>query len=264
MNEYITIPILTATAKCGIEINGNTDKMEVAVCCPFCGDHKRHLYLNIVKNQFFCHRCGEFGNSISLYAKVAGCTNRVAYHELTGGVTEYNQGYCNKAENELRPLMERHVVYDTLLNMLALSEKHKNNLLERGLDDSAIGSNKYRTAPSILLANSIAEFLSKHHDLTHIPGFYSDGVQWRMAPSEGMYVPIRTETGHIQGLQIRLDNAKDGNKYKWFSSRFRENGAGARAWIHTVNWGNGKTVYITEGALKADVAANISAIVISL
>ena len=76
-----------------------------------------------------------------------------------------------------------------------------------------------------------------------------------MALSEGMYVPIRNEAGLIQGLQIRLDSTKNGNKYKWFSSRFRENGAGARAWLHTVNWDNGKNIFITEGGLKADIAA---------
>ena len=154
MTEYITIPILNAAAKCGIEINDNTNaqagvisKTEVAVCCPFCGDHKRHLYLNTVKNQFYCHRCGEYGNSITLYAKLAGCTNRAAYHELTSGAMVCNQSYSDKAENEPCPLTERHAVYDSFLNVIALSEKHRNNLLERGLDYDAIGRNKYRTTP---------------------------------------------------------------------------------------------------------------------
>ncbi len=41
--------------------------------CPFClGRTKNpHLYLNTEKNRFFCQRCGEHGNSVSLYAKMS-------------------------------------------------------------------------------------------------------------------------------------------------------------------------------------------------
>jgi len=80
-------------------------------------------------------------------------------------------------ENEPRPLAERQIVYDVFLNMLALSEEHRDSLLKRGLDYAAIGDNKYRTAPRIVLADSTAESLSKCCDLTHGPGFYTHGRQ---------------------------------------------------------------------------------------
>ncbi|WP_417018365.1 CHC2 zinc finger domain-containing protein [Anaerotignum sp.] len=35
-----------------------------------------HLYLNTEKNRFFCQRCGEHGNSVSLYAKIRGISNK--------------------------------------------------------------------------------------------------------------------------------------------------------------------------------------------
>lgn len=46
--------------------------------CPFClGRTKNpHLYLNTEKNRFFCQRCGEHGNSVSLYAKIRGISNK--------------------------------------------------------------------------------------------------------------------------------------------------------------------------------------------
>ena len=52
--------------------------------CPFClGRTKNpHLYLNTEKNRFFCQRCGEHGNSVSLYAKIRGISNKEAFEEL--------------------------------------------------------------------------------------------------------------------------------------------------------------------------------------
>lgn len=258
MKELTEVSIINAAIRCGIKVTGNKDRIEIPVKCPFCGDSKSHMSINTVKNVFRCNRCDEGGNAITLYAKLMGCTTKAAYNELTSRDTTTGQNYSNKTENEPRPLTERHIVYDALLEMLTLSEKHRDNLLERGLDLTAIKKNKYRTVPDKVNAEHIVEVLSKSYNLTHVPGFYTDSGKWHMIRSDGMFIPIKDESGLIQGLQMRLDNANSGNKYKWFSSRFRENGAKAYSWTHVANWSDYKTLFVTEGALKADVAAHLS------
>jgi hypothetical protein len=62
------------------------------------------------------------------------------------------------------------------------------------------------------------------------------------------------------GLQIRLDNPVDGNKYVWFSSAGKSLGASSGSPLHFVNTPiiqENKAVYITEGALKADVIGEL-------
>lgn len=36
---------------------------EFRYCCPFCADSSYHLYLNVRKQTFFCHRCNEKGKT---------------------------------------------------------------------------------------------------------------------------------------------------------------------------------------------------------
>lgn len=258
MKELTEVSIINAAIRCGIKVTCNKDRIEIPVKCPFCGDSKSHMSINTVKNVFRCNRCDEGGNAIQLYSKLVGCTTKAAYNELTSEKTSLSPDYFNNQENEPRPLSDRHIVYDALLDMLILSEKHINNLLDRGLDVTAIEKNKYRTIPNKANAEYIVEILSKSYDLTRIPGFYTEYGKLYMVRSDGMFIPVRDENGLIQGLQIRLDNANSGNKYNWFSSRFRENGARAYSWIHVANWSNNKTVFVTEGGLKADAAAYLS------
>ena len=73
--EYKTVPILDAARRAGVRIaDGQAGRYEVKAFCPFClGRTKNpHLYLNTEKNRFFCQRCGEHGNSVSLYAYCRG------------------------------------------------------------------------------------------------------------------------------------------------------------------------------------------------
>ena len=83
--EYKTVPILDAARRAGVRIaDGQAGRYEVKAFCPFClGRTKNpHLYLNTEKNRFFCQRCGEHGNSVSLYAKIRGISNKEAFEEL--------------------------------------------------------------------------------------------------------------------------------------------------------------------------------------
>ena len=89
MPEYKKIPILESARRCGLVLNQRTLRRgEVEASCPFCGDHgagKYHLFLNTSTDQYHCILCNASGNSVTLYARVKGLTNREAFLELDGG-----------------------------------------------------------------------------------------------------------------------------------------------------------------------------------
>jgi len=151
-------------------------------------------------------------------------------------------------------------VYADLLRLhLVLSEEHRQQLRARGLDDISIEVNGYVSTPPPLFAANVARALAREHDLRGVPGFYRNRDAWRMVSSgAGFFVPVRGVDGRIQGLQIRRD---EGNpKYIWFSSKDRAGGASSGSPVHFAKPYLLKTateVAITEGALKADIAAHI-------
>ena len=84
---YEEFPILNVARRCGLVLNDRTlEREEVEASCPFCGDNgpgKHHLFLNTTRNIFRCVLCGEKGNSVSLYAKLEGVSNRQAFQALS-------------------------------------------------------------------------------------------------------------------------------------------------------------------------------------
>ncbi len=257
--EYLTIPIVESARRCGISV-GRTDRAEVEVKCPFCGDHKRHMSLNTRKNVFRCNRCGESGNSVTLYAKIMNLDTKSAYRELSNSfvtrIPVLRGNAAPAAHCDIKPLPERHNVYYDMLDMLRLSGKHRQNLLNRGLSHSAINKNMYRSMPerNSKAYGGLAYWLSQRHDLQGVPGFYYKGGSWRFVHKDGLLIPALDKDGYIQGLQIRLDDESN-RKYRWFSSNHYDYGAKARPWIHVAGKDGSKKAYITEGALKADAAS---------
>ena len=83
MPEYIDIPILPVARRCGIQLDPRTiERREVQGYCPFCNGSKNHLFLNSESNQWYCQKCGESGNAVTLYAKVMKVSNKTAFQEL--------------------------------------------------------------------------------------------------------------------------------------------------------------------------------------
>jgi transcription elongation factor Elf1 len=111
--DYLTIPITESARRCGIAVS-NYDRAEIEVNCPFCGDRKRHMSLNTSKNVFRCNRCGQSGNSVTLYAKIMNLDTKMAYRELTNTyITRIPVlSRCEPArQSDIKPLQDRHNAY---------------------------------------------------------------------------------------------------------------------------------------------------------
>lgn len=264
-SPYWEIPILEVARRCGLVLNDRTlEWEEVEASCPFCGDHgagKYHLFLNTTKNLFRCVLCEEKGNSVSLYAKMEGVSNRQAFRALSEDTRLYRfpeQPLSKKpAEREPSSLAVRHDTYYDMLMHLELSPKHRADLLARGLSEERIERNMYRSLPQSRSARRmLAGLLSDFHNLEGVPGFYVNSGYWDIAGRGGLLVPYCDKDGYIQGLQIRLDDeTKPERKYRWFSSRGMAHGTRSRSYIHVTGNIHARTAYLTEGGLKGDVAS---------
>lgn len=146
-------------------------------------------------------------------------------------------------------------VYSALLSELNLSDTHKQKLTERGLSDADIERYGYKTLPSDRRLE-LPAILQKHElKLAGVPGFYlNDNRAVNLAGPAGILIPIRNFQGEIYGMQVRADDTSKG-KYRWISSKNYLYGVSSGAPIHVTGpLEPAAEVWITEGALKADIA----------
>ena len=143
------------------------------VRCPFCGDTKYHMNINTRKNAYNCFRCAGSktgGGALDLYSRVAlGIDHRPGKKKDGGNGDEIFAKLLDAlhlgnpfSTSPLRNEPKRSVpsapsrasdsaldrAYQALLAFpgFALTEDHRNNLLQRGLDDESINKNEYRSA----------------------------------------------------------------------------------------------------------------------
>lgn len=147
-------------------------------------------------------------------------------------------------------------VYRHLIGLLTLSDFHREHLLGRGMTESMIKRGLYRTLP--LHRWSYIRQLLCHYDLSGVPGFGMKDGRWVMTGSPGILLPV-IFNNKVVGFQIRLDQDDDGLKYKHLSSSWLDKGAssGTRVHMSVPRIISRFEVWITEGILKADIAANI-------
>lgn len=187
-------------------------------------------------------------------------------------------------EIKLAPLEIRDFIYASLLRLSPASDysalTHGNKgLFERGLSNfenygglpgSASDRKDLAARLRILLNQNFADFVRQNPlGLQHIPGFWIDGSGeanlWQNLDFTQplLIVPFRNPTGKIQGCQIRFTGEIKGHKkrYLWLSLP-ASGSASSGTPLHFADWkcfGRGdfpnKPLLVTEGALKADVAA---------
>ena len=269
MKQYDKIPIVDAARRCGVALASRTLKhREVEATCPFCHDHgpgKYHLSLNTSTDLYRCNLCGAHGNSVTLYARLMGVTNREAYQALTreGKVYPMPRQAKARTETERQPmaLEQRHAAYTAMLEHMTLLPKHQDNLLERGLSEERIVQNQYRSMPETEAGRRLLAALlrSSGHELLGLPGFRTCYGDWTICGPKGFLIPVRNKDGLIQGMKIRLDDAdKPSRKYRWLSSRDLPNGTRSYSWVHVTGDTTQKRAFLTEGPLKGDVASYLA------
>lgn len=245
--------------------------------CPFCGDQRGRLNVNTDKNVWRCNRCGAAGGMLALYAHYYCTSNADAYREICEALGRYtprprvNDCIGIKPEQNARATpQEIHQTYSLLLSMLPLTPTHKAHLLSprRGLTEYQIARFGLKSTPPAFLCRGYAERLRRQGcTLQGVPGFYQDDAgRWTInfgSRTAGILLPAVGLDGLICGMQIRLDTplrrrddppGKSGAKYIWLSSIGKPHGVTSGSPLHFVGEPFAKTVYVTEGLLKADIA----------
>lgn len=165
-----------------------------------------------------------------------------------------------------------HEVYAFTLQNLPLTDEHRRQLNNRGLSDEEIAKFGYASLPTSR-AEVMSKLLDKWPDgLSGVAGFWCDDKgEWRLAGKNGILIPIRDKEGKITAMKVRLDKpATPSQKYLLLSSNPKADrktgtqkypgGTAAKAAVH---FPLGlpkklKTLRITEGEIKADVASSIT------
>ena len=260
--------ILSVAKELGIRIKTPIYGNSAYCYCPFCNDNKAKLNLNLLKNTWRCNKCEESGGVTGLIEKVLGCSHKEALDWLHGsssisGVEVYgnkNNGNTYISETYIADIKEMDRTYRKMLSMLSLNNKHLEDLKRRGLSLSAINKLGFKSVPSRKKGSEIAERLAKDgFTLKGVPGFYKTNGIWKMCDIPGYLIPFVNEKNQITGFQIRTDNPGSRNaKYMSFTSTGKPEGTQSSLKAHIIGYNGQSNVYLTEGALKADIASFLS------
>ena len=262
------LTMLRAVELLGIE--ANTFRRSTNVPCPLCGKaREKKLNINFDKEVFRCAKCGFSGGPLHLWA---------VYRNLdSGDLSLVSKDYYATIKSVKTPKVRkektvtridvepalvdvRDKTYHGLLKMLSLSDEHKRNLSMRGLDDTVIDANEYRSYPLSGHRNIASMLLSNGYVLEGVPGFYKENGIWTLLrlPS-GILIPQRDGFGRIQGFQVRLDNPAKGKYITLSTGDNYISGAKASAHPHFRKGSrNLREIILTEGPLKGDVISHFT------
>lgn len=289
-------------------IGFQSGRKNIRVACPNCQSKKmvKDLTIDLDKEFFNCYGgCGLRGRgATNFYAYLHGLSSKEAYDNimselgLSSSPTTFEprrrvieeiqeEPQANEVENAVKDK-----TYSHLLSELKLSEKHRNDLLDRGFTEEEISLCGYVTYPRANTEGFTEELfqipktlISQQCELYGVPGFYKtkNKSAWTMMKNKGgIMVPYRNFFNEITGIQIRKDDedlyrdpeeGKMESKYMFFSSAGYKDGCKSSAQAHfacdficdkenklqhpLIRKG---VITITEGAMKADLAFCISGI----
>lgn len=268
--------------------------------CPFCEKRglkpdRHHKYsVDIYKNVGHCMRCGAGHGITGLHQDLTGSTQSEACEDLkkrwAGLPSEIQVEISNTVERHEEerkkmlypaPIEIRDEVYRRFLSQLALSKRHHDDLIARGLTEEEIVEGMYKTVPAMgfvsFAVNSFTYEIKdtlKRHVQWGIPGFYDIRTDEPKVVKcdPGFFVPVRDENNLISGMQIRYDplpaNATQEKrekyaKYKWFASQYVEKKDGCTAsGCENIHYATHlmhvpSSITLTEGVLKADIASRL-------
>src|SRR5216683_2931394 len=160
-------------------------------------------------------------------------------------------------------------VYGAAIRHLGLADRHREEVLRRGLDSAAIENRGYRSLLQRGRAEIARELLARFPQdlLLSVPGLQvhssQSGQHLSFGGPAGLVVPVRDLAGRVVALKVRRDAQDDGPKYLYISSTAC-GGPGPGAPVHIPLQSGQRiprdAVRVTEGELKADVATQLSGI----
>ncbi len=217
--------------------------------CPVCGK-KDNCAVSDDRRRAFCRRMRSDKPGRGGWTHILSDTPRVDMTTQHASQPKQEQAERASADHVAG------VLTALLRRSLTLSGRHRAALQARGLSESEIERNGYASTPTPEEGDRIACELSVY-GLEGVPGFFMQGGEWHVRDfGSGIFVPIRDEHLRIVGCQIRRDEGSP--RYLWFSSAGKPHGTSSGAPVHFARphmLRNASEVLITEGALKADVAA---------
>lgn len=249
----------------GLIFKSNGDSESLYYCCPFCNDKRGKLNLNIKSQIWRCNKCGEGGGVVSLVEEVKECSREQARDWLNTNpdVIVLEEGISLTTSAPTNPIASKDVrdkTYRALLLKLTLNDSHREDLHRRGLTDKAIEKFGFKSMPNKVTGKRIAnELIADGYELKGVPGFYTTSSGWKMQDLPGYLVPFINVNGKITGMQIRTDNPGERKaKYMSLTSTGKKNGTKSLIEAHLVGFDGQDKVFITEGALKADIASYLT------
>lgn len=253
--------------------------------CNYCGEYGGMLnlyarYHNITSSDAYREICDALqvgGASLNSAHQKRGASARDSHSEFPGatpalGGKEKSMGSRpdEVPQSPRASVQEIHQTLSLLFGMLSLSPAHRAHLRspKRGLTDEQINSLGFKSTPPPFLCRSLTERLMKQGcTVQGVPGFYlDDSGTWSVKfyrRTSGILIPAVGIDGLIHGAQILLDTPikdkddppdKAGTKYIWLSSSSQNMGVTSGSPVHFIGNPFARTIYITEGLLKADIA----------
>lgn len=205
--------------------------------CPFHEDRGRpNLVVFPGTQTFMCFACGAQGDALDFLSRIRGQSVRAVLQSVAAEsvsararpVLPAIAGDAGRIDRGLRAWLRR----------LPLSAAHAAQLRARGFEEDAL--RRYRTHRPGPAPEAVAG----------APGFFRlpSGDWWAHGPA-GLLVPVLGPDGRVAGAQIRVD--QPGARYRWLSSGGLPGGVASGSPCHVAR-GEGDTLWITEGPLKAD------------
>ena len=247
----------------GLKFRKNGTRDSLYYDCPLCGDKRAKFNINTKFHVWKCNVCGEGGGVVSLVEAVLCCSKDDAINFLRKNNLVAEQNLKNNHLKEEFLVQEKIAdektldhTYRKMLDFLYISKPHLNSLLSRGFNYKSIEFFKFRSLPRNNDTALPKKLLNAGCTLDGVPGFFKENNVWKInAFPQGFLIPFVNTHGYITGFQIRNDKpSENAGKYMSLSSTGKDYGTKSHIEAHLVGFNGQKAVYLTEGALKADLA----------
>jgi len=163
----------------------------------------------------------------------------------------------------------RHMVYTALLSACGLSVEHEAGLMGRGLTPEDIVARGYASLPRTAQERAAVVALARKALGGTLPADVPGLHHGKLPDLDGILIPVRDAQGRIAALKVRRDGARD-PRYLWLSSGSAGGASpgslahapvGSKEMLDAAGLEGIRICRITEGPLKADVAAALSGVV---